>query len=269
VILTEEDEQMMEFKSWHSYGDFAHVVTRKSRYIWPEEVNDFLKILLSTSKKRQKVIRAGSILWRAQLGHNVKPYIYEGEHIADEPVPFDTNRMKPLHGKAVENRANPIGIPYLYLSKKRETALCEVRPWLGSLISVGQFKIIRQLRIIDFFSTEQRHLIYIEEPSPEEREEAVWTDIDRAFSHHVTPSDKTADYILTQIIAEMFKAEGFDGIAYRSAYTNDYNVLLFDIDVSEIMNCFLFEVKEINFNFSQEAGSYFVKKHYEQKRDDN
>ncbi len=61
--------------------------------------------------------------------------------------------------------------------------------------------------------------------------------------------------------------EGFDGIAYRSAYTNDYNVMLFDIDAADIINCFLFETKEINFNFRQGAGHYFVKKHYEKKRD--
>jgi hypothetical protein len=267
VIVTCEEEQVKEFRSWHSYRDFAHDVTQKSRYIWPEDVNDFLQTLLSTTKKRQKIIRAESFLWRAQLGHDIQPYYYEGEHIADEPAPFPSKRMKPLRGEAVEGRANPKGIPYLYLSKKRETALSEVRRWLGSLISVGQFKIIRQLRIVDFFSTEQRHLIFIEEPSPKERENAVWTDIDKAFSRPVNPSDKIAEYIPTQIIAERFKMEGFDGIAYRSAYTNDYNVMLFDIDVADIINCFLFEAKAINFNFSQEAGHYFVKKHYGQKHD--
>lgn len=267
MSVTSEEEQVKEFRSWHSYRDFAHVLTQKSRYFWPEDVNDFLGTLLSTSKKRQKVIRAESILWRAQLGHDMQPYIYEGEHIADEPAPFSTKRMKPLRGEAAEGRANPKGIPYLYLANKRETALSEVRPWLGSLISVGQFKILKQLTVVDFFSTEQRHLLYVEEPGPEEREEAVWIDIDKAFSHPVNPSDKTAEYIPTQIIAEVFKMEDFDGIAYRSAYTNDYNVMLFDIEAAEIINCFLFEAKETNFKFSQEAGHYFVKKHYEQKRD--
>ncbi len=194
---------MKEFRSWHSYNDFAHEVTQKSRYIWSEYVNDFLQTLLSTSTKRQKVIRAESILWRAQLGHDIQPYIYEGEHIADEPAPFPSKRMKPLSGEAVEGRANPKGIPYLYLSKKRESALSEVRPWLGSLISVGQFKIIRQLRIVYFFSTEQRHVVYIEEPGPKERENAVWNDIDKAFSRPVNPSDKIAEYIPTQIIVNV------------------------------------------------------------------
>ena len=45
--------------------------------------------------------------------------------------------MKPLERIALEGRTNPKGIPYLYLSSKKETAMSEVRPWIGGYISLG------------------------------------------------------------------------------------------------------------------------------------
>lgn len=170
--------------------------------------------------------------------------------------------MKPLKAEAKEGRANPKGIPYLYTSNRKEIAIAEVRPWLGALLSVGQFKITRDLLIINCSMNENKHIFYLEEPDPQEREKAVWSDIDRAFSRPVSMNDSSADYVPTQILAELFKAEGFDGIAYRSAFGEGFNIAIFDIDVAELINCFLFEVKDIKLNFKEAASPYFVKKHY-------
>ncbi|WP_366931004.1 RES family NAD+ phosphorylase [Mesorhizobium sp.] len=49
--------------------------------------------------------------------------------------------MRPLAGRASEGRANPKGIPCLYMAVDRHTALAECRPWIGSLVSIGAFKI--------------------------------------------------------------------------------------------------------------------------------
>ncbi len=256
---------MTQFKSWRSYWDFRREIIQNYRYVWSPEVNDFLETVLLTSKTRHQIIPAEKILWRAQLGCDFQPYYQEEEYIDDLPVPYPPKRMKPVRGEATEGRANPKGIPYLYLANKKETALSEVRPWRGSTISVGQFKLARQITIVNCFSTEQRSLLYLEEPDPQKREEAVWIDIDKAFSQPVQLSDTTAEYTPTQILAELFKKEGFDGIAYRSSFGGGYNVMLYDIEAAEIINCFLYDVKEINFTFTEAANPYFVKKHYEKK----
>lgn len=65
---------MSEFKSWRSFWDFWHTTTRKNRYVWPKEVEEFLQTVLSTSKGREFTIQAGQNLWRAQLGHDTQPY---------------------------------------------------------------------------------------------------------------------------------------------------------------------------------------------------
>jgi hypothetical protein len=256
---------MKEFKSCRSYWDFRREIMQNYRYVWSTAVNDFLETVLLTSRTRYQDIPAEKILWRAQLGFDFQPYYQEGEYLDDVPAPYSTNRMKPLRAEAREGRANPKGIPYLYLANKKETALSEARPWRGSIISIGQFKLNRKIKIVNCSSTEQRHLIYLEEPDQKEREKAVWIDIDKAFSQPIEASDTTAGYTPTQILAELFKKEGLDGIAYRSAFGAGHNIMLFDIDAAEIINCFLYEVKKIDFTFTQTAGHYFVRKDYEEK----
>lgn len=258
---------MTEFKSWRSYWEFQRATKQRTRYVWGSEVEDFLQIVRYTGEKRAEVIPAERFLWRAQLGHNWEPIHQDDEWIADIPASYPPKRMKPRAERATEGRANPKGIPYLYLATDRDTALAEVRPWIGSLISVGQFKTLRELRIVNCTTDRDGFPIYLEgEPSPLEREEAVWADIDRAFARPVSPSDDVADYVPTQIIAEIFKTSRFDGVAYRSSLGGGHNIALFDLDAAEIINCSLFEVKKIKFDFKEAANPYFLRRHYDKKK---
>ena len=239
---------MAEFKSWRSYWEFEAAVRTKMRYIYDSDVKVFLDAVLATGYKRVQVIPPAVYFWRAQLGNEW----YQPNEYVEEPIPYAAERMKPLKDQSREGRANPKGIAYLYLATSRETALAEVRPWVGSMVSVAQFKTIRELRLVNCTTDEKGRRVYLDkEPSPPEREEAVWAEIDRAFAQPVNPSDDLADYIPTQIIAELFKANGFDGVAYRSSLGREHNVALFDIDAAELVNRFLFELESLKFKFRQ------------------
>ena len=91
---------------------------------------------------------------------------------------------------------------------------------------------------------------------------AVWSAIDHGFSKPVTEGDDTADYVPTQVIAELFKVNGFDGLGYRSAFGGGHNIVLFDLDSGDLINCSLYEVRGINFDFAETANPYFVSKQY-------
>lgn len=39
-----------------------------------------------------------------------------------------------------------------------------------------------------------------------------------------------SDYVPTQIIAELIKSLGYDGIAYKSSLANGHNIALFDLE---------------------------------------
>lgn len=258
----------MSFKSWRSYWEFSKKVMHDHRYIRDREAEDFLSEVLYTSKSRQRDLRKGHILWRSQLEGGLRPIIHDGEVIDEETCPHFPERMLPLKYMATEGRVNPKGIPCLYLADDKETAMGEARPWVGSDISVAQFKLLKDIQLIDcsvnHSSSDPLYLnvdtCYFYEPDEQEREKAVWTYIDKAFSEPVMPNENQAHYAPTQIIAELFKSNGLDGVVYKSRLGEGYNVALFDVSCAELINCFLYRAKSVAFKFEMEANPYFVSK---------
>jgi hypothetical protein len=254
---------MGEFKSWNSFRDFENKVEKSMRFIRDVEDDEFLAEVLRTSEKRIKKLKKGAILYRAQIGHDWQTInIGNSEEIVEEEIhcAFSPDRMKPPRNKACEGRANPKGIPYLYLASTEETAMAETRPWIGSVISCAQFKVKKDLNVVDLsIHADESFDFYLAEPTSALREEAVWKHIDQAFSKPIKKSDDTASYVSTQLIAELFKSKGMNGIGYRSALiVGGINFALFDLKDADLINCTLFEVESINPIFKQTAGPYFI-----------
>lgn len=131
------------------------------------------------------------------------------------------------------------------------------RPWLHSEISVGQFRTRKELRLVNCSVHPPNGLtVYWEEPDDQKKEEAVWADIDRAFSRPVTASDQSSDYVPTQIIAELFRNNGFDGVLYRSALEEGLNLALFDIGAATMLSSVVFRAEAIQFSFNQFGNIY-------------
>ena len=245
----------IEFPSYLSYHHFAESVRKHWRYATDPQQIAFLKTLLATSVSHEEVIQSGTKLWRAQLGHDYYPSNEPGE---EQPAPFRAERMKPLGDRAREGRANPKGIPYLYLATHQETAMAEVRPTVGSEVSVGRFELKRNVRVLNCVTGDHRIMAYSGEPEPDERERAVWQAIDHAFSQPVTLGDDTADYAPTQIIAEFLRANGLDGVAYGSSFGPGHNVALFDLNVASLIYCELNEIRGVKLDWSPVTNPYTV-----------
>ena len=144
------------------------------------EGETFLRTVLATSRARRVTLKADQVFWRAQLGHDWREEGEEGDTF-EVPCAHPPKRMKPLADRASDGRANPRGIPCLYLASLKETAVHEVRPWIGSYVSVAQFKLLRDVRVVDCTGP-QSCRFYLDEPPPEQINEAVWADIDHAFA---------------------------------------------------------------------------------------
>lgn len=273
-----DDPKKSQFASWRSYQDFAHRVRHARRFVWDKEIQAFLDTVLATLKDRDRTIQKGSILYRAQRGIRYEPRLDEdGNELGEEILGFGADRMKPRLNRAMAGRANPAGIPLLYLATTKQTAISEVRPWVGSEISVAQFEVLRELRIVDlsmghgqtvFGHLRWEYLTGEKEPDPEEIEKAVWIDIDNAFSRPVTLSDDTADYAPTQVLAELFKDAGYDGIVYQSQFgEKGFNIALFNVDDAEPINCAPYEVTKIEVRFGAIGNTWFSKKHLASKKE--
>jgi hypothetical protein len=191
-------------------------------------------------------------------------------------APHDSNRMVPTPERAIDGRVNPRGIPCLYLASNEATAVAEVRPWVGSYVSLAEFKAMRDCKLLDCTRDKERRIAFVlhglltgsVNTSPENRERVVWGEIAYAFSKPVASDDRHSDYIPTQILAEAFKHYGYDGIAYRSLLGKEdgKNIALFDIPAADLMNCCLYKINSVDFNFSQSGGPYYVRKHYPEIR---
>ena len=248
---------MSAFKTWRAFWNFEREVSRNRRYVRSVRAEEFLKAVRVTCESRREQIEKGQGLWRAQHGHEWRR-IKE----IDDPVPcaYPPKRMVPTKDRALEGRANSKGIPALYLSNCRIAAMSEVRPWLGSFVSLGHFEIARPLSVVDCRRYHNRKAFYFwKEPPPEDLDKAVWSHIDRAFAKPVTRNDETGDYVATQTLTELFRDLGFDGVAYKSAFgSTALNIALFDLDAARLTSCSLYEVKGARLKFDECDGPYWV-----------
>jgi len=244
---------MAEFESYRSFHDFSKSITREWRYTRSAEQEQFLSTLLATSHSRKEQIFEGAVLSRAQIGDEWLPETGE-----ENPHPFPPERMKPLRHRAAEGRANPKGLPYLYAATDLETAIAEVRPWVGASVSVAQLRIVRPLMIVNCMTGERPLRLYFAEPKAAERERAVWRDVDDAFSRPITQDEQLAEYVPTQVIAESFRYAGMDGLAYRSSLGDGHNIALFDLDAANVTACGLFQIRSVKFTSIAVSNPYFI-----------
>lgn len=262
-----DDPKRPEFASWRSYIDFARLVRHNRRFVWTEQETAFLETVRATNRDRDVELRKGMILFRAQLGVELELRTDdEGNPLYEETVGYGAVRMKPRPNQAKEGRANPAGIPVLYLGTTEKTAISEVRPWAGTSVSVAQFELSRTLKAIDLSRGHGKtslgeiglDRLFGDGPlEPDLKERAVWTDIDSAFSKPVTASDELADYVPTQILSELFRDIGYDALIYKRQFDEaGFNVVIFDPTHAEAINCAPYEVTKIDIKFREEGNRW-------------
>jgi RES domain-containing protein len=216
----------------------------------------FLTTVHGSSRDRTKKIQKGTTFWRAQIGGAQKPGHQLPEFLGGVSNPFlgphDRERMIPFADKAREGRINPKGIPCLYLATHPQTAMSEVRPSVGSYISLAEFVTETELELVDctlppgsiWDDDVPRHLAL---------KNIAWADINDAFSKPVSASDDVADYAPTQIVAEIFRRGGRDGVLYKSGLSKvGVNVALFDLTCAAFSGASLHQATSVEFAFKRQ-----------------
>lgn len=246
-----------------NYYQFKEYPTKKNRYILDFEVKDFLAGFSTNFLQHESIISVGTIFYRAQKGCDWEPiYQYdednEKKYIDVKPAPYSEVRMRPRAEFAREGRANPKGISYMYLAMGRATAISEIRPWVDQEVTVAKFKALQELKLIDFtkavLSTSQYWKLSFrfkmvngelqQQPlSKEEASQLAWYEINEAFSKPIEQTDDAADYALTQLIAELVKSKGYDGIIFKSSVGTEKNIVLFNQDVVAFHSALVCRVK--------------------------
>ena len=136
---------------------------------------------------------------------------------------------------ATAGRVNEKGIPMLYVSEKEKTAVAEVRPPRGSLVSVGVLCLTRNVKILDLGDS-------LPEPNPFITEQLAYqmehVELLNSFSWVLSKplerTDEVSEYRPSQKLSTWLKGQGFDGIRYASAMSSGgHNIVFFDPKVAK------------------------------------
>jgi len=242
-----------------TFSYFAWAVTQADQ---TKQIEKFLAAVLATAKERRRRLTKGAVLCRAQRGYHLRPH---GDDEFEVPDAFLPERMKPLRDRASAGRVNRQDVPCLYLSDDPDTARAEVRPWVGAHISLAYFRVMKDCILIDCSLDKLTSLDLAfggTEPTPEERQQAIWGDIAQAFAKPLTRDDTLEEYLATQVLSDCFKSAGYDGVGYKSALGKGKNVALFDLEAADPINGTLYETEAVSYTFGQANNTYYIPKHY-------
>ena len=239
----------MNCLSWDDFEYFTQEVKYSTRYIYSDRVKNLLSEIKDSLPNRTISFPECGVLFRSQLGfvqNNLEDYIEITGHPAD--------RMKPISGEATEGRANSKSIPVLYLSSDEDTSMAELRPQVGQVISCGQFKTNRTLKLVDCCSSKNKYtylqLIFgTQNTTKEDLLDVIWFQINEAFSHPVVNEPNNAAYVPTQILSELFRHSGFDGLICKSHLGSGKNYILFQPVYADMENCKLMTTKSVTHIF--------------------
>ena len=152
---------------------------------------------------------------------------------------------------ATAGRANPIGIPYLYLSDSAKTTYFEVRAVYLDQLSVGTFRIERELELVDFIYDVNLFLAY-NDGTRSLKDIVIKKKIIDAISDDLSKPlrryDSELEYVPTQLICEYCKRiVGADGISFESSlHKGGRNYVLFDNSSAKCIRVDSHEITKID-----------------------
>lgn len=144
---------------------------------------------------------------------------YTGKEIAAPPVP--------LVGPGRLNRAH---VSILYVASDVTTAVAELRPHPGHLISTARFRLKRDLTIANFSQSDIRD--YLSDDRLETLRSIL--SIADALNLPVQPEQQNL-YAATQLLADAIRTEGFEGVSFRSSVGPGVNLTCFNADAFEFV----------------------------------
>jgi hypothetical protein len=210
----------------------------------PEHEPDLPELLDEELGRLEVVVPEGTTLYRARPG------------FVDED-----GQARPLRGgeigapppeKAKPGRANGDGEVVLYATDQEATAVAEVRPSRGLLVSVAEVRAARNLRIVDLSKSPPPSNPFTDEaPQYEEELGALLVAFGDELGRPLRRADDPKDYLPCQKLVRRIRQSGFyDGIRYPSAMApNGTNIVLFDPTVADIGPSKLVEVVQVGITY--------------------
>lgn len=240
-------DNVMDF--WH---EFNQRIKRTNRYFFNNI--DPLKYMDNSILNELAVVidKDNSVFYRARKGYELRKL--------DSDSPFKVKMPykdmgPPPYNLSKGGRANSIGIVCLYLATNIETVISEVRPYKGELVSVAKFKLVENLKVIDFTGLNDDIDTRIIKDSPFKYNDIIkriesmkfFNLLSIAMSTPINSQQYELEYLPMQYYIEYFKELGFDGILYKSAMGNENNLVLFEYNKVKEVDKRIYKVRDLNY----------------------
>jgi hypothetical protein len=176
--------------------------------------------------------RLGNLLDALKIDPDEAPNSWYRARIQTEDTPFPIAKMGPPPGRtATHGRANPAGIPYLYLGSMPETAIAETRPHTGEIVCVADFATPDDLLLVDLRDPRKVVSPFVLSDADEVaklRSDLPFLErLGEELMRPVLPQAAAIDYTPSQYLCEFIKKRKFDGVLYRSSVGTGINLALF------------------------------------------
>lgn len=152
--------------------------------------------------------------------------------ICEQPEPYPLGQMgKPPAKFSGNGRANPVGIPCLYVASDAETAISEIRPHKGELVCVAEFEINKKIQLADLRNPRKSISPFL--PDDEQIKllyqlMGFLCRLGEELTMPILPKVAHLEYLPSQYLCEFIKDCEFDGVIYDSALGPGVNYAIFD-----------------------------------------
>nr|WP_315422984.1 RES family NAD+ phosphorylase [uncultured Pedobacter sp.] len=220
------------------WDSFSEEIKTRNRFFLSEKIDT--EDLQSIFERLATIHPKGAKFYRAR--------------ISDEKLRINKLGKPPLH-LTTPGRANPVGIPYLYVSESEETTLYETRVALHESLTIGQFIAKETISLVSLRNIDWLGPIEIMDRgfTLEEfiRCRPYMIKLEQELSSPVRKQDVHLDYLPTQFLCEFIKSLGFDAVEYKSAMNIDgFNLAIFNDAKLECKGAKFVQVKDIKYSYS-------------------
>ena len=219
-----------DYRNLFAWDGFStHLKSNGKSVIAPEDT-DFSEtpqvwILEAIQKygKTELIEPAGKkTFYRARLGGDLD----DEKHLV--PWSKEKTSAPPPH-KTTIGRANPKGIAFLYVATNCKTAVAEMRPEIGSHVTVRPVTVLQPLKLVDLSKE-----FVITDPIGDQKlhdriaAHSMLNSLRADLSKPVLRANSEVEYLPSQFLTEVIRGGGYDGIIFPSSQsTSGENVVIF------------------------------------------
>lgn len=228
-VIIENAEETVPLETW---SKFTEEIKSNNRYFLGETID--LELHKGLFDYHTKEYKKGKIFYRAR--------------ICDENGLSKDKMGKPPPEKAISGRANPIGIPYLYVSTDYQTVIHESRATHLDYLTIAEFKLKEDINVVSLRGIEDISPFLIgEDLEYYLKNQRYLKTLESELSKPLRRHDHKLDYLPTQYLCEFIKSIGNDAIEYGSSLNKGgINLAIFSDNKVELLKTTLHEVTSMN-----------------------